>query len=140
MARILAEVPQHLARVARGLRHRRLLEVDVSRAAWLVRDGEVLASLVVADSYASRAKGLLGKESLEGALLITRTASVHTIGMRIRIDIAFLDAKGEVGAVLQDVAPWRITRRRRSACAVLEAEAGAFARWNLAKGDFLEFK
>ncbi len=58
--------------------------------AWLLREGEVLASLEVASSLAARSRGLLGKASFEGALLLRRTRSVHTVGMRFPIDVAFL--------------------------------------------------
>ena len=37
---------------------------------WLLREGEVLATLEVADSFAGRARGLLGRDGIDGALLI----------------------------------------------------------------------
>ena len=58
---------------------------------WLLRDGEVLASLEVADDRRSRRKGLLGRDGIEGALLLVPARSVHTIGMRFPIDVAWLD-------------------------------------------------
>ena len=60
--------------------------------AWLVRDGEVLASLEVAGSRAGRARGLLGRDGIDGVLHLPDTRSVHTFGMRFDIDVAFLDA------------------------------------------------
>ena len=59
--------------------------------AWLLRDGDVLASLEVAATRSARRRGLLGRDHLEGALLLERTRSVHTLGMRFPIDVAFLD-------------------------------------------------
>ena len=59
--------------------------------AWLVRDGTVLASVEVARSRAARRKGLLGRDGIDGALLLTPARSVHTLGMRFDIDVAFLD-------------------------------------------------
>ena len=104
---------------------------------WLLRDGEVLASLEVADAPAARTRGLLGRDGLEGALLLRPAAAVHTLGMRFAIDVAFCDADL---VVLETVTMprWRLGRPRPSARAVLEAEAGAFARWRLAPGDVLE--
>ena len=58
--------------------------------AWLLRDGEVLASVEVASSLVARSRGLLGKKGYEGALLLRHTRSVHTLGMRFAIDVAFL--------------------------------------------------
>ena len=106
---------------------------------WLLRDGEVLASLEVADQRSARRKGLLGRDSIEGALLLTPARSVHTIGMRFPIDVAWLDAD------LTVLRTARLPRNRLSrpvlrARGVLEAEAGSFARWGVQIGDQLERK
>lgn len=108
--------------------------------AWLVRDGEVLASLEVARGVRERARGLLGRDSFEGALLIERTRAVHTIGMRFPIDVAFLDRSLRVLDTVAPLRPWRLTRPRLRARHVLEAPAGAFERWHLRPGDVLEIK
>ena len=105
--------------------------------AWLVRDGEVLASLEVARSRSARRKGLLGRDGVEGALLLVPARSVHTLGMRFDIDVAFLDRDGVVKRTV------RMRRHRMgwpswSAHSVVEAEAGAFARWNLTVGQRIE--
>lgn len=107
--------------------------------AWLLRDGEVLASVEVASSLAARSRGLLGKKGYEGALLLRRTRSVHTIGMRFAIDVAFLTSDLCVIAVAT-LPPYRVGLPRRAGRAVLEAEAGAFERWRIAPGDRLEIK
>ena len=36
--------------------------------------------------------GLLGRDGIEGALLLRPARSVHTLGMRFAIDVAFCDA------------------------------------------------
>ena len=107
--------------------------------AWLVRDGEVLASLEVADSASDRARGLLGRDGFEGALLLRPARSVHPVGMRFPIDVAYLDRDL---VVLRTVTlrRWRVSRPVLHCHAVLEAEAGAFAHWNLKPGDQLEIK
>lgn len=103
---------------------------------WLVRGDRVLASLEVADSPASRMRGLLGRSSCDGALLIRPSRSVHTLGMRFPIDVAHLDAE------LRVVRTVRMDRHRLGlpiwgSSAVLEAEAGCFQRWDLQVGDEL---
>ena len=106
---------------------------------WLLRDGEVLASVEVAASRAARRRGLLGRDGIDGALLLRPARSVHSFGMRFPIDVAWCD---------RDLTVLRVTRLPRHrlttpvvrARAVLEAEAGAFARWNLAPGDRLELR
>jgi uncharacterized membrane protein (UPF0127 family) len=107
--------------------------------AWLLRDGEVLASVEIASSLAARSRGLLGKRHFEGALLLRRTRSVHTIGMRIAIDVAFLSQDLQVIGTTS-MPPYRVALPRRGGRSVLEAEAGAFERWKLVPGDSLEIK
>ena len=107
--------------------------------AWLLRDGEVLASLEVASSALARARGLLGREQLEGALLLRPALSVHTVGMRFDLDVAFCDADFVVLEVVR-MRRWRLGRPRSKARAVIEAEAGAFERWRLRVGDRLEVR
>jgi uncharacterized membrane protein (UPF0127 family) len=106
---------------------------------WLLRSGDVLASAEVATSIIQRSKGLLGKKGYEGALVLHHTRSVHSIGMRFPIDVAFLDRKLVVVDVTH-VPPWRIALPRVRARSVLEAEAGAFERWSLKVGDELELR
>lgn len=107
--------------------------------AWLVRDGEVLASLEVATSWRDRRKGLMGRDRFDGALLIRPCTSVHTFGMRFPIDVAFCDEDLKVLETVR-MKRWRIGRPRPGARSVLEVEAGAFERWRLRPGDRLEVK
>lgn len=106
---------------------------------WLLRDGDVLASLETARSLGARARGLLGRDRFGGALLIPHTRSVHTIGMRFPIDVAFVDGELTVLST-QTVSRHRMTRLHLGARHVVEAEAGAFERWGLRAGDQLEIK
>jgi len=106
---------------------------------WLLREGEVLAALEVADGFKPRLRGLLGRDGIDGALLIRKTKAVHTIGMRFAIDVAFCDADM---VVLRTVCMdrHRVGVPRLKASCVIEAEAGAFERWRLRPGDHLEVK
>ena len=58
---------------------------------WLVRGDQVLSSLRVADSSSARIRGLVGRDGLEGAILLRPARSVHTLDMRLPIDVAHLD-------------------------------------------------
>jgi uncharacterized protein len=107
--------------------------------AWLLRDGEVLASLEVAEGHRARARGLLGREGFEGAILLRAARSVHTVGMRFPIDVAFCDADMRVLRTVT-MPRHRVSRVVWRARAVVEAEAGAFDRWRLQPGDQLEVK
>lgn len=105
---------------------------------WLVRDGEVLASLEVPDGVLARGRGLLGRDSLDGAMLI-KAKGVHTVGMRFPIDVAWVD-KSMTVLTTATLVPFRIGLPRLRARWVLEARAGAFEQWRLRPGDELELK
>ncbi|MDX2643689.1 DUF192 domain-containing protein [Streptomyces sp. PA03-1a] len=89
--------------------------------------------LEIAASYRARTRGLLGRTGISGALLLTPAASVHTLGMRFAIDVAYLDRRLRVLAV-RTMPPGRLGRPRLRARHVLEAEAGAMAAWGLVPG------
>jgi uncharacterized protein len=107
--------------------------------AWLLREGEVLASLEIARDRKSRMRGLLGRDGIEGALLLEPCRSVHTVGLRFPIDVAFCDRDLVVVRIVR-LGRFRACRPVLRAHAAIEAEAGSFARWNLHLGDQLEVK
>lgn len=110
-----------------------------AEACWLVRDGKVLASLLVPLTRRERGRGLLGRDGVEEAMLIEPARSVHTIGMRFDIDVALLDHEYRVVKLLT-MKRHRVSLPRRGCVAVLEAEAGTFREWNLRPGDELEVR
>lgn len=107
--------------------------------AWLVRDDEVLASLDVATTRRDRARGLLGRDGIDGAIYLAPCRSVHTFRMRFPIDVAFVDGNMEIVRVVQ-LRPGRIARPCWRARGVIEAEAGCFASWDLGVGDIVEVR
>jgi hypothetical protein len=107
---------------------------------WLVNhDARVLASAEVAEGRAARRRGLLGRDHMEGALVLRRCRWIHTIRMRFPVDVAYVDGDGVVIKTLHmkrnriGVPVWRGEQ-------VIEAEAGAFARWGLRVGDVIEIR
>jgi hypothetical protein len=106
---------------------------------WLLREGDVLATAEVAESFAQRSRGLLGRTGYEGAMVLPRTRSVHTFGMKFAIDVAVCDRDLTVLGVTT-LRPYRMTLPRRGGRSVIEAQAGAFDRWGLRVGDHLELR
>lgn len=103
-------------------------------------DGRPVAPLTVAETTASRRKGLLGSTHVVGALWITRCPSVHMVGMRYPIDVAVLDRAGRVLKVAT-LRPWvGMTRPRWRASATVEAAAGALASWGVREGSVLSIE
>jgi uncharacterized membrane protein (UPF0127 family) len=107
--------------------------------AWLVMDGRVLASVDTPESRRARARGLLGRDGHEGALVLPRCRWVHTIGMRFPIDVAYLDRDGVVIKTVR-MRRHRIGLPVPRSHTVVEAEAGAFGRWGVHVGDVVELK
>jgi uncharacterized protein len=103
----------------------------------LICNGRAVAPLEVADSSASRGRGLLGTDAVEGALWITKCPSVHMMGMRYPIDVAVVDRDGVVLGV-KTLRPWTgSTWWIRGASATIEAAAGAMQQWGIVAGSQL---
>ncbi|MFI8190974.1 DUF192 domain-containing protein [Streptomyces sp. NPDC085946] len=93
--------------------------------------------LEIATSYRARTKGLLGRDAVDGAILLSPANSVHTFRMRIPIDVAYLDRDLRVITV-RTMPPGRLGLPRLRARHVLEAEAGAMAQWGVRPGGRVE--
>jgi uncharacterized membrane protein (UPF0127 family) len=113
---------------------RRLTVSNVTRST-------VLATLAeVADSSATRSKGLLGRDGLSAGegLWIVPCESVHTFGMRFPIDLVYIDRNRRVRKVRSSVRPWRM-----SACltahSILELPSGTVRETRTVPGDTLAF-
>jgi len=72
-------------------------------------------------------------------LLLRPAMAVHSLGMKFPIDVAFCDRELVVLRTIH-LAPHRLTKPMFKARVVIEAEAGAFERWNLEPGDHLEVR
>lgn len=108
-------------------------------ARWLVLDDRVLATLEVAGTHRARRTGLLGRDGIEGALLLRPARSVHTFGMRFPIDVAHVDGDLQVVRIAT-MAPNRLGLPVWRARGVIECEAGALAGWGVHVGDRLELR
>ena len=107
--------------------------------AWLVRGEDVLAAAEVAVTRRQRRRGLVGRDELEGVLVLRPCRQVHTLRMRFGIDVAFCDRDGFV-LHTASIAPWRLSRPVPRAYFAVEARAGAFDRWKLVVGDIVEVR
>ena len=100
--------------------------------------GTVLGTRVgLADHWWSRLRGLLGRDRLatgEG-LLLRPCRAVHMLGMRMTLDVVFLDEAGRVVAAYPDLPPGGRTRWHRSARDALELPPGTLALTGTREGD-----
>jgi uncharacterized membrane protein (UPF0127 family) len=103
----------------------------------LLVDGVERAPLLLADTPATRLRGMLGRRPLPPALLLRPANSVHGVGMHASLDVALLADDQRVVRVLR-LRPFGMTRPRRGVRSVLEAPAGSFRAWGLSAGSRIE--
>lgn len=84
--------------------------------------------LALAGRTPRKARGLLFTRPNEGAMLFMPCSDVHTVGMRHRLDVAFVDASGMVVDAYRDVGPFR-RLRGRGAVAVVERFSSCASPW-----------
>ena len=95
----------------------------------------------VLTSFAERARGLIGKRSIEPdkAWVFPRCRSVHTWLMRVPIDVACLDCRRRVISV-RTVPPWRLPHSTSGTTTVIETGAGQAAAHGIVEGATLAWK
>lgn len=95
----------------------------------------ILENVIIAESYFSRLKGLMGKNIIEDneGLLMRPCNSIHTFFMKFNIDIVFIDIDFKVVDVYIDLAPWKISKIYKNAKFVIEGKVGSLSK--LKKGD-----
>jgi uncharacterized protein len=108
------------------------------RSGWLLRDGDVVCALELAESSADRG-ALRGRSGCDGALHVEGARTLHTAGMKFPVDVAFLSGDRTVVRVAR-LRPWRLAMGGRGARSAVAAEAGALERWGVRVGDQLEVR
>ncbi len=95
----------------------------------------------VAGSSTERRKGLLGisKMDRETGLWICPCEAIHTFGMKMAIDVIFLDREYRVKKIRQQMGPNRISFCV-TASSVVELPAGTLSASGTQLNDRLEFK
>jgi uncharacterized membrane protein (UPF0127 family) len=98
----------------------------------------VASAVEVADTRATRRRGLLGRDGLAAgsALMLTPCNAVHTVGMRFAIDVVFVDSRGHVRKIVHNLPPWRMAVSPLSR-ATIELSAGELGADRLRVGDRL---
>ncbi len=107
-----------------------------SRNLVIVTDGEIAANLW------TRFVGLMGRRELADGygLLLRNESAIHTFGMRVAIDVVYLDARGKILRTTEAMPPARLGPLVRGVRDVLELPAGTLARTQTRVGDHLELE
>jgi uncharacterized membrane protein (UPF0127 family) len=105
-------------------------------------DDTILAhTVVVADHFFTRLRGLLGTKALpEGqALLIRPCNSVHTFFMKYNIDVLFVGKDGQILKIAEDMRPGQIAWCNKGAF-VIELPGGTMSKTAVKAGKYLQVK
>jgi len=97
---------------------------------------------VMAASFFKRLRGLLGKKVLQQgeALVLCPCNAVHCIGMRLVIDVVFLDQSGQVIHIIESMKPGSISPVIKKARIVVELPEGQIGRSQTTLGHMLRIK
>ncbi|MFH0753748.1 MAG: DUF192 domain-containing protein [Candidatus Omnitrophota bacterium] len=96
----------------------------------------------IADTFFSRARGLLGRKSLpmDAGMVITRCQSIHMFFMKFSIDVVFIDNAGIVVGAVTSIKPWRLSPVFWKAAKVIELPEKTIEKTKTKVGDCLEIK
>jgi uncharacterized membrane protein (UPF0127 family) len=95
--------------------------------------------IMLVDTWSGRLRGYLGRpepQPGEGMLLMHCNA-VHMFGLDFALDLVFLAKRGVVVGTIEDLQPWRRTKRIGDAAFALELPVGAIAASQTRVGDRL---
>jgi hypothetical protein len=108
------------------------------RSGWLLRDGDVVCALDMAETSGER-RVLRERSGLDGAIYVEGVRSLHTAGMKFPIDVAFLSDDHTVVRVAH-LRPWRLALGGRGVHSAVAMGAGSLERWGVQVGDQLELR
>jgi len=98
----------------------------------LIINGQKKGTVLIADSFGTRLRGMMFRNPLPEAMIIAPTSSVHGVGMTKSLDVAMIDDAGTVLKIAR-LRPFGLVGQR-GATAALEAPVGSFEKWGLRKG------
>ncbi len=95
----------------------------------------------MATGFFKRLAGLIGKPYIAGYEFwcFPHCQQIHTFGMRFPIDVVFINKNREVVELLENLQPWRISKKVKGSFAVLEMSVGGVKRCSLTVGQKVNF-
>ena len=92
-----------------------------------------------ASSFASRSRGMIFREFSDfDAMVFNRCNCIHTMLMRMNIDVIFVDSENRVCDLREKLVPWKPLVRCGLAWTVVELPEGAIQKSKTAVGDVLD--
>ena len=108
--------------------------INLTKNSWLA------TKVKKADSFITRLVGLLKRRNLgpEEALWLVPSKGIHTIGMKLPIDIIFLDRGNKVINLISSLSPYRVSSFYFRAVSLVELPNGVIKKSHTEVGDQLE--
>ena len=95
--------------------------------------------IAVADTFALRLRGLLGRDfRYFDALILQPCSEIHTCFMPYPIDVLFLSRSRQIIRIEENIPPWTLYAGEKGAWCVVELPAGRAGDWGLRVGDWVE--
>ncbi|MDP8213453.1 MAG: DUF192 domain-containing protein [Candidatus Zapsychrus exili] len=100
----------------------------------------IATDVVVADTFKTRAIGLLNREGINDgeALVITRCQSIHMFFMKFAIDVIFADKNNRVVGLVKTIKPFCLSPLFFKANYAVELSSGTILATNTSIGDQIE--
>lgn len=84
----------------------------------MIRGRRMVAKLWIAAGFFRRVRGLIGRNSFDGVMLLTPCNDIHTFGMKQPMDLAFVDGCGKVVLSIRGIVPRRRVRCKQAYAAI----------------------
>ncbi len=106
------------------------------------KDNLLAHNVFVARDFFARAKGLLGRRSLDPseALIIPQCQAIHMMFMQFPIDVVFVDRTYHVVGLVRGIKPFQVSAFFWKAVFAIELEAGVIDKTKTRLGDLLDFR
>ncbi|MDV3428406.1 MAG: DUF192 domain-containing protein [Bacillota bacterium] len=101
---------------------------------------EICKSLIVADSFFKRLKGLMFTKELppDSSMYINPCGQIHTFFMNYDIDVLYLDKNNVILDIDESIKPGKIGKKVKGAAAVIELQGGKIRKSNIKIGQAIE--
>lgn len=107
----------------------------------ITKDQIILDEVDFAQNFYTRLKGLLGKKDIKSrcGLIIKPCNSIHTIGMKFTIDVAFISNDNRVIHIINQMSPGKISPIIKNSSYCIETKGGQLDDLTLSIGDEIEY-
>ncbi len=112
---------------------------EQTTTAWLVREEEVLATIMVVSGWKSAAAGAWVPDGASGPVLVRPAFWAQSVRSSDPLDVALLDSENIVVRTLR-LKRNRVAMPAFSARSVLRAKRGTFGTWDLKIGDIMDIR